>query len=294
MTYNKSFVSRIYLLAVISIIIWLLVDRGSDMFDLFSASNPLLLVALVAFAVLPFLANTSFLTIALKELGEEITWKQVNEAAIKTTLTRYLPGGIWLFASRSLALKNEGVATHSLIVLFGLENLLAIPIAVLIGSLLLAVSSSVPYWLGWVSALFLIAITTLARPILNKILTWWTERRELEIPDKISTLGIIRMSLSLLVYWFVFGTVFYTYFKFMGQSIDWSTAVGGFSLFWRISLFAPFAPHGLGVFEPSFIALVGWTVNALFLVGAFRVVLLIRDLLLTGIAGFFIKKSSQS
>ena len=102
------------------------------------------------------------------------------------------------------------------------------------------------------------------------------------------------MSISLLVYWFVFGTVFYTYFKFMGQSIDWSTAVGGFSLFWRISLFAPFAPHGLGVFEPSFIALVGWTVNALFLVGAFRVVLLIRDLLLTGIAGFFIKKSSQS
>ena len=294
MTYNKSFVSRIYLLAVISIIIWLLVDRGSDMFDLFSASNPLLLVALVAFAVLPFLANTAFWTIALKELGEEITWKQVNEAAIKTTLTRYLPGGIWLFASRSLALKNEGVATHSLIVLFGLENLLAIPIAVLIGSLLLAVSSSVPYWMGWVSALFLIAITTLARPILNKILTWWTERRELEIPDKISTLGIIRMSISLLVYWFVFGTVFYTYFKFMGQSIDWSTAVGGFSLFWRISLFTPFAPHGLGVFEPSFIALVGWTVNALFLVGAFRVVLLIRDLLLTGIAGFFIKKSSQS
>ena len=294
MTYNKNFVSRIYLLAVISIIIWLLVDRGSDMFDLFSASNPLLLVALVAFAVLPFLANTAFWTIALKELGEEITWKQVNEAAIKTTLTRYLPGGIWLFASRSLALKNEGVATHSLIVLFGLENLLAIPIAVLIGSLLLAVSSSVPYWMGWVSALFLIAITTLARPILNKILTWWTERRELEIPDKISTLGIIRMSISLLVYWFVFRTVFYTYFKIMGQSIDWSTAVGGFSLFWRISLFAPFAPHGLGVFEPSFIALVGWTVNALFLVGAFRVVLLIRDLLLTGSAGFFIKKSSQS
>jgi len=293
MTYNKSFVSRIYLFVVVSIVIWLLVDRGSEMFDFFSTSNPLLLVALVVFAILPFFANTAFWAIALKELGEEITWKQVNEAAIKTTLTRYLPGGIWLFASRSLALKNEGVATHSLIVLFGLENLLAIPIAVLIGSLLLSVSSSIPYWMGWVSALFLIAITTLARPILNKTLTWWTERRELEIPDKISTLGIIRMSISLLVYWFVFGTVFYTYFKFMGQSIDWSTAVGGFSLFWRISLFAPFAPHGLGVFEPSFIALVGWTVNALFLVGAFRVVLLIRDLLLTGIAGFFIKKSSQ-
>ncbi len=100
------------------------------------------------FAVLPFFANTAFWTIALRELGEDITWKQVNEAAIKTTLTRYLPGGVWLFASRSLFLANQGVATRSLIILFGLENLLAIPIAVLISSLLLAASSSVPYWLG--------------------------------------------------------------------------------------------------------------------------------------------------
>ena len=293
MTYNKSLVTRIYLLVVVAIVIWLLVDRGSEMFDIFSASHPLLIVALVIFAVLPFLANTAFWTIALKELGEDVSWRQVNEAAIKTTLTRYLPGGIWLFASRSLILANEGVATRSLIVMFAIENLLAIPIAVLIGSLLLAASSSVPYWLGWVSALFLVAITILARPILNKILAWWAKRKGLETPSKISNIGIGRMYVSLVAYWLIFGTVFYTYFHLMSQSIDWSTAVGGFSLFWRISLFAPFAPHGLGVFEPSFIALVGWTVNTLFLVGAFRVVLLIRDLLLTGIAGLFFKKVSR-
>ena len=294
MTYNKSLVTRIYLLVVVATVIWLLVDRGSEMFDLFSASHPLLIVALVIFAVLPFLANTAFWTIALKELGEDVSWRQVNEAAIKTTLTRYLPGGIWLFASRSLILANEGVATRSLIVMFAIENLLAIPIAVLIGSLLLAASSSVPYWLGWVSALFLVAITILARPILNKILAWWAKRKGLETPSKISNIGIGRMYVSLVAYWLIFGTVFYTYFHLMGQSIDWSTAVGGFSLFWRVSLFAPFAPHGLGVFEPSFIALVGWTVNALFLVGAFRIVLLIRDLLLTGISGFLFRKQTET
>ena len=294
MTYNKSLVTRIYLLVVVAIVIWLLVDRGSEMFDLFSASHPLLIVALVIFAVLPFLANTAFWTIALKELGEDVSWRQVNEAAIKTTLTRYLPGGIWLFASRSLILANEGVATRSLIVMFAIENLLAIPIAVLIGSLLLAASSSVPYWLGWVSALFLVAITILARPILNKILAWWAKRKGLETPSKISNIGIGRMYVSLVAYWLIFGTVFYTYFHLMGQSIDWSTAVGGFTLFWRVSLLTPFVPHGFGVFEPSFVAVVGWTVNALFLVGAFRIVLLIRDLLLTGIAGLFFKKVSRN
>ena len=264
------------------------------MFDLFSASHPVLVVALVIFAVLPFLANTAFWTIALKELGEDVSWRQVNEAAFKTTLTRYLPGGIWLFASRSLILANEGVATRSLVVMFAIENLLAIPIAVLIGSLLLASSSSVPYWLGWVSAIFLVAITILARPILNKILAWWAKRKGLETPSKISNIGIGRMYASLVAYWLIFGTVFYTYFHLMGQSIDWSTAVGGFSLFWRVSLLAPFVPHGFGVFEPSFVAIVGWTVNALFLVGAFRIVLLIRDLLLTGIAGLFFKKVSRN
>jgi len=293
-TFNKSIISRIYIFALVAIMIWLLVDRGPDIFDLFSDARPLPVIALVIFAVLPFFANTAFWTIALRELGEDITWKQVNEAAIKTTLTRYLPGGVWLFASRSLFLANQGVATRSLMILFGLENLLAIPIAVFIGSLLLAASSSVPYWLGWVSALFLIVVTTLARPILNKILAWWTKRKGLETFNKISNIGIVSMYVSLVAYWLIFGTVFYTYLHLMGQSISWPTAAGGFSLFWRISLFTPFAPHGLGVFEPSFIALVGWTVNALFLVGAFRVVLLIRDLLLTGISGFLFRKQTDT
>ena len=294
MTYNKNLVSRVYLFVVVAIVIWLLVDRGSEMLNLFSTSHPVLLVSLVVFAFLPFFANTAFWTIALKELGEEITWKQVNEAAFKTTLTRYLPGGIWLFASRSLALKNEGVATHSLIVLFGLENLLAIPIAVLIGSLLLAASYGVPAWIVWVSLSLLATIAVSARPILDKFMTWWSKRKGLGTPKKISNSGILKMYLSLFLYWLVFGTVFYTYLRSVGQSIEWTTAVGGFSLFWRISLFAPFAPHGLGVFEPSFIALAGWTMNALLLVGAFRIVLLVRDLLLTGIAGFFMKKSYQT
>ena len=293
MTFNKRFLGRLYLVALIGIVVWLLADRGSEMFDLFSEARPLPLIAVVGFAVLPFFANTAFWTIALRELGEEITWKQVNEAAIKTTLTRYLPGGIWLFASRSLALRNEGVATQSLVALFGLENLLDIPIAVLIGSLLLATSSGIPLWMGWVSLSLLVAIAIFVRPILDRFMTWWSKRKGLEAPHKISNRGIVKMYASLFFYWLVFGTVFYTYLHLMGQSINWATAVGGFSLFWRISLFTPFAPHGLGVFEPSFIALVDWSVNALLLVGAFRVVLLIRDLLLTGIAGFFIKKSSQ-
>ena len=60
MTYNKNLVSRVYLFVVVAIVIWLLVDRGSEMLDLFSTSHPVLLVSLVVFAFLPFFAIQHF------------------------------------------------------------------------------------------------------------------------------------------------------------------------------------------------------------------------------------------
>ena len=103
------------------------------------------------------------------------------------------------FASRSIFLANKGVATRSLLVFFVLENLLAIPIAVLIGSLLLASSSAIPYWVGWVSAVFLITVTTLARPILHKALVWWAKRKDLETRAKFQILGSVKCTFHLVL-----------------------------------------------------------------------------------------------
>ena len=50
MTYNKNFVSRIYLLILMGIIIWLLISRGSDILDIFSDARPIPLITLVGFA----------------------------------------------------------------------------------------------------------------------------------------------------------------------------------------------------------------------------------------------------
>ena len=70
----------------------------------------------------------------------------------------------------------------------------------------------------------------------------------------------------------------------MDYPLGWLTTTGAFVMSWRIGLFAVVAPQGLGVFEPTFIGLVDWSADALLLVGAFRVVLLMRDLGLTGFA----------
>ena len=46
------------------------------------------------------------------------------------------------------------------------------------------------------------------------------------------------------------------------------------------------------MFEPAFVAVVGWGVDALLLVGAFRVVLVLRDLALTALASMMARRQT--
>ena len=273
-----------YLVVLAAIAAWLIADRGPAMAEVVGQARPWPLLGLVAASILPFLANTAFWTLALRELGETVTWQQVNGAATETTLTRYLPGGIWLAVGRGVALARRGVGTPALVAMVGLEVALATPVALLVGSVLLAGSPNAPAWLGWLAAGLLVGATTLGRPALNGALAWWARRRHQPPPAALTTAGVGRLALALAAYWTIFGSVFWAYLEVMDRSAGWLAATGGFALSWRIGLFTVVAPQGLGVFEPAFVALIGWSADALLLVGAFRVVLVVRDLALTALA----------
>ena len=281
-----------YLVVLAGVAAWLVADRGSAMADLVGEIRPWPLLGLVAASILPFLANTAFWTLALRELGETVTWRQVTGAAAETTLTRYLPGGIWLAAGRGVALARRGVGTPALVAMVGLEVALATPVALLVGSVLLAGSPNAPAWLGWLAAGLLIVAATLARPALNGALAWWARRRSQEFPAVLTTAGVGRLAFALVAYWMIFGSVFWAYLEVMERPVGWLAATGGFVLSWRIGLFTVVAPQGLGVFEPTFVALAGWTTNALLLVGTFRVVLVLRDLALTALAALVFRRRS--
>ena len=272
-----------YLLVVIGIAIWLIVERGQSMLNLFNEIKLWPLLIIVVASILPFFANIAFWTIALRELGETVTWKQVTEASAETTLTRYLPGGVWLAASRSVALARKGVRTPALVALIGLEMALGTPVAILVGTLFLSGSESAPLWLVWIAGGAILILATVGRPLLNTVLAWWTKRRNQPAPTPLKALALIRLVGILSVYWIAFGTIFWGYLFAMNSELSWLTATGAFALSWRIGLFAVFAPQGLGIFEPALLALVGWSTDALLLVGAFRMVLLIRDLIVTTI-----------
>lgn len=273
-----------YLLLVAGLAIWLIIDRGSAMTDLLDKARPGPLLGLVVASILPFLANTTFCTLALREFGETVTWRQVTEATTETTLTRYLPGGFWLAAGRGVALTRRGVNPSTVVAMIGLEMALATPIALLMGSLFLTGSTTAPVWLGWAAATLLIGITAVARPSINSALRWWARRRCQAPPCALTTAGVARLTAALAVYWAAFGTVFWAYLEVMDRPLGWLTAAGAFAMSWRIGLFAIIAPQGLGVFEPTFVGLVDWSADALLLVGAFRVILVVRDLGLTALS----------
>jgi len=287
---TRRLVTITYLVALTAVAAWLVADRGSVMVGLVDQARPWPLLGLVAASILPFLANTAVWTLALRELGETVTWKQVNTAAMETTLTRYLPGGIWLAAGRGVALARRGVGTPALVAMVGLEVVLATPVALLVGSVLLAGSPKAPAWLGWLAAGLLVVAATLGRPVLNGALAWWARRRDQSPPTPLTTGGMGRLALALAAYWAIFGSVFWAYLEVMGRSTDWLATTGGFALSWRIGLFTVVAPQGLGVFEPAFVTFVGWTADALLLVGAFRVVLVLRDLALTALAAVVVRR----
>jgi len=148
----------------------------------------------------------------------------------------------------------------------------------------LAGSPNAPTWLGWLAAGLLVVAVTVARPALNSAMAWWARRRHQPSPATLTAAGAGRLALALAAYWVIFGSVFWAYLEVMDQPAGWLAAAGGFALSWRIGLFTVVAPQGLGVFEPAFVALLGWSADALLLVGAFRVVLVLRDLAITALA----------
>jgi hypothetical protein len=84
-------------------------------------------------------------------------------------------------------------------------------------------------------------------------------------------------------YWLLMGAVFSAYLGAMQTNLGWAESSGAFLVSWGIGFFAIFAPLGLGVSEAGFIAIVGWGADTVLLVAGFRLVLLVRDLILTGV-----------
>ncbi len=263
--------------------VWLVATRWADMADLVADARPLALLGVLAASTLLLIPNALFWSTALRSLGENVGTGPVLHAASRTLMARYLPGGVWYAAGRSVLLVDRGVRPTALVAVSGLELGLGAPTALVVGGLLLAGDSALPAWVPWAGAGVLAAATLVARPVLNRLMGWWSRRRGQATPRALTTGALASLVSVMAAYWLLMGAVFRSYLGAMGTDIGWAEGSGAFLVSWGIGFFAIFAPLGLGVSEASFIAIVGWGDDAVVLVAGFRLVLLVRDLGLTAI-----------
>ena len=262
---------------------WLVATRWADMADLVADARLVALLGVLAASTLLLVPNALFWSTALRSLGENVGTGPVMHAASRTILARYLPGGVWYAAGRSVLLVGRGVRPSALVAVSGLELGLGAPTALVVGGLLLAGDSALPAWVPWAGAGVLAAATLVARPVLNRLMGWWSRRRGQATPRALTTGALASLVSVMAAYWLLMGAVFRSYLGAMGTDIGWAEGSGAFLVSWGIGFFAIFAPLGLGVSEAGFIAIVGWGADAVMLVAGFRLVLLVRDLILTAI-----------
>ncbi len=262
---------------------WLVATRWADMADLVADARPLALAGVLAASALLLVPNAVFWSVALGRLGDKVRTTTVVHAASRTLLARYLPGGVWYAAGRSVLLAGRGVRPSALIAVSGLELGLGAPTALVIGGLLLAGESALPAWVPWAGLSVLSVAALVARPVLNRLLAWWSLRRGQAAPRPLTTVTLAALLAVMATYWLLMGAVFGAYLAAMQSDIGWTDGPGAFLVSWGVGFFAVFAPLGLGVSEAGFAAIVGWGADAVLLLAGFRVVLLVRDLILTAV-----------
>ena len=272
-----------WLVLLVAAAAWLVATRWSDMADLVADARPLPLLGMLAASALLLVPNAVFWSLALRSLGENVGTGPVMHAASRTLLARYLPGGVWYAAGRSVLLAGRGIRPSALVAVSGLELGLGAPTALVVGGLLLAGSADMATWMPWLGAGLLAAAALVARPLLNRALSWWARRRGQAAPRPLTTVTLAALLAVMAAYWLLMGAVFGAYLAAMQSDIGWTDGPGAFLVSWGVGFFAVFAPLGLGVSEAGFAAIVGWGADAVLLLAGFRVVLLVRDLILTAV-----------
>jgi hypothetical protein len=288
---------------LVALAVWLVATRWSAMADLVADARPGPLFVVLAGSCLLLVPNSLFWSLTLRSLGEDVATGTVLNASARTLLARYLPGGVWYAAGRSVLLAGRGVRPSALVAVSGMELGLGPPAGLVIGALLLAGSTDMPAWLPWSGGALLLAAVLVGRPILNRVLAWWARRRSHAPPGPLTTRTLAGLLGVMTTYWLLMGTLFWAYLQAMGASplhgsgghadLEWAEASGAFLVSWGVGFYALFAPQGVGVSEVGFLTIVGWGTDAVLLVAGFRLLLLARDLVLTGVGEALARRSDR-
>ena len=224
--------------------------------------------------ITPILAVTTF-----RSFGVQLSWWRAFSIHAARLPARYIPGGIWHTVGRIMDYKQDGIQTRHVSSFVILENGLAASVALAIGGAVVFATRG-PDTMG------IVAAATSVVSIMSLAAIWvFINKRVVAGQDHLQ-LSVYLLTIGLMVVIWTAATIaFLLFLSAFPSTIAAHSLIemAGIYLFsWGVGFVSVFAPQGIGVFElvssklmHSPLGFVGLAA----LLGTFRVVVLIADLL---------------
>ena len=213
----------------------------------------LLISSIIGVATLIFICVYGWHLILIK-MGQTITYKTSLLIWLISFPTRYIPGGIWSYATRTSLAKTKGIRIAVSITSMYIETLLVIVSSITIGIFaffLLVVEF--PIRLEIVILIWIVAGLLLHPKIIAPLLRIITRKAYLAdvyLPD-VKTIFVLFTYYT--AYWILCSGIFLCFVLsiYSVQQKDWISVGASFTLCYFIGFIAFFAPSGIGVRESA-------------------------------------------
>ena len=228
-----------------------------------SKAGPLLANASPAYLALSFAIIAVYYLVfilgwirMLEAWGIVVPYRVALQAEMVSMLAKYVPGGVWTPAARTLALRRYGGVTDtptvlaSILVEAGLSAISGVIVLVVSLAWVHGVNAPLPALIAFALLLTALLHPRVFRPLTNKILKPFGAHGIEPLPFPL-TLGLLLFYCGT---WLIGGFAVYFMLRALGSEVGLATIpfLGGVSAFGAIvAVLAVFAPSGLGVREAS-------------------------------------------
>ncbi len=219
---------------------------------------------------LSFLPRPAALYYFLRGSAEQIRFVDSSRAYFLSQLAKYLPGGVWVFPSRVILLRDSGVSASSASLGLMYESIAMVISSALVAFPALAVVPAAqlihPGWVwgvGLGSVLGILAVLFSPEWLQKITPTLFRRLNFLESMAKIpKRLRVVNISLSTGIYtlmWISTGISFYMLILALGgdTDLDFYIPVGIFALAWLVGFLSVFNPGGIGLREAAILLFLG-------------------------------------
>ena len=276
-------------------ITWLVINRWDDVTELITGARLWLLVASLIASFGMIVIGAWFWTAGLAMLGTAADFGTVLQATSRSLLARYVPGSVWFAVGRVALLRQAGLPGGPLTATAVLEMALSLAAVLAFGSALLGAVGAFPGGTVWLVAVLAVLILGSSPPIAGRALHWLAKRRGASL--RLTWPGYLRLISIALIFWSWSSLTFSLYLRAfpIADPIGVLLTAGGFMLAWGVGFLSLIAPQGVGVFEVGLATLFEVEDVASFavVVGGYRLVVLVRDLIATAVSEFVASRPTQ-